>query len=306
MNFLTLKSLRIFDMLPSLWRLIFGQPFSSMMLWILLALILVISQGCSVKANYMGHLSDSILNNDDLDMVESGAPAYLIMIDSLISQDPNSEEILSTGAQLYTAYADVFVTDKQRSKKLANKAMTYAKKAICLADDDACGLTTKPYEEFQDIVASMDEDELPYLFTLGNAWASWIMANTDDFNALADISRIEDIMHQVIQVDETYKDGAAYLYLGTLSTFLPPALGGKPEQGKIYFEKAIALSQGKNLMTKVAYAKLYAKMIFDRPLHDRLLTEVMATDPAIPGYTLINTYAQQQARQLLDEADDYF
>ncbi len=293
-------------MLSSLWRLISGQPFSSMMLWILLVLILVISQGCSIKADYMGHLSDSILNNDDLDMVESGAPAYLIMVDSLISQDPESEEILSTGAQLYTAYADVFVTDKQRSKKLANKAMAYAKKAICLAEGDACGLTTQPYEEFQKVVASMDEDELVYLFTLGNAWASWIMANTDDFNALADISRIEDIMHQVIQIDETYKDGAAYLYLGTLATFLPPALGGKPAQGKIYFEKAIALSQGKNLMTKVVYAKLYAKMIFDRPLHDRLLTEVMATDPAIPGYTLINTYAQQKARQLLDEADDYF
>lgn len=293
-------------MLPRAGRLISGHSFSSIILWILLALILVISQGCSIKANYMGHLSDSILNNDDLDMVESGAPAYLLMIDSLISQDPKSEELLSTGAQLYTAYADIFVTDKQRSKKLANKAMTYAKKAICLANDDACGLTTKPYEDFQNIVASMDEDELAYLFTLGNAWASWIMANRDDFNALADLSRIEAIMRQVVQVDETYKDGAAYLYLGTLATFLPPALGGKPAQGKLYFEKAIVLSQGKNLMTKVVYAKLYAKMIFDRPLHDRLLTEVMATNPSIPGYTLINTYARQQARQLLDEADDYF
>ncbi|WDP84101.1 MAG: hypothetical protein HUN05_02100 [Desulfobacter sp.] len=98
--------------------------------------------------------------------------------------------------------------------------------------------------------------------------ASWIMANKDDFNALAEISRIEAIMAHVIRVDETFRDGAAYLYLGTLSTFLPPALGGKPDQGKIYFEKAIDLSKGKNLMTKVVYAKLYAKMMFDRPLHD--------------------------------------
>ncbi len=59
-------------------------------------------------------------------------------------------------------------------------------------------------------------------------------------------------------------------------------------------------------MAKVVYAKLYAKMLFDRPLHDRLLTEVVETDPAIAGYTLINTYAQKQARQLLDEADEYF
>ncbi|MDD9302312.1 MAG: hypothetical protein HUK40_08190 [Desulfobacter sp.] len=44
----------------------------------------------------------------------------------------------------------------------------------------------------------------------------------------------------------------------------------------------------------------------EHSLHDRLLTEVVETDPDIPGYTLINTYAQKQARQLLDEAEDYF
>ena len=293
-------------MMPRSRKPIPGSPFCSLLFWLMIPLVVILAQGCSVKSDMMTHLSESILNNNDLDMVESGAPAYLLMVDSLISGDPESEEMLATGAQLYTAYADVFVTDKERSKKLADKAMTYATTAICEANGDACGLRDKPYEKFRAIITDMDEDDLPYLFTLGNAWASWIMANTDDFNALADISRIEAIMHQVIRLDETYKDGAAYLYLGTLATFLPPALGGRPEEGRAYFEKAIVLSQGKNLMTKVIYAKLYAKMIFDRPLHDRLLTEVMETDPDIPGYTLINTYAQKQARQLLDEADDYF
>ncbi|MCG8636986.1 MAG: TRAP transporter TatT component family protein [Desulfobacterales bacterium] len=293
-------------MMPRSRKPIPGSPFFSLLFWLMIPLVVILAQGCSVKSDMMTHLSESILNNNDLDMVESGAPAYLLMVDSLISGDPESEEMLATGAQLYTAYADVFVTDKERSKKLADKAMTYATTAICEANGDACGLRDKPYEKFRAIITDMDEDDLPYLFTLGNAWASWIMANTDDFNALADISRIEAIMHQVIRLDETYKDGAAYLYLGTLATFLPPALGGRPEEGRAYFEKAIVLSQGKNLMTKVIYAKLYAKMIFDRPLHDRLLTEVMETDPDIPGYTLINTYAQKQARQLLDEADDYF
>lgn len=276
------------------------------MVWILILPCIVFAQGCSIKSDYMAHLSDSILNNNDLDMVEAGAPAYLIMVDSMIAQDPGSEKMLSAGAQLYTAYADVFVKDKQRSKKMAAKAMTYAQDAICRAENHACGLKDKPFDAFKTVVENIDEKELPYLFTLGNAWASWIMANKDDFNALADISRIEAIMNQVILLDETYKDGAAYLYLGTLATFLPPALGGRPEEGKAYFEKAIALSAGKNLMTKVVYAKLYARMMFDRPLHDRLLSDVVEADPNIPGYTLINTYAQKQARQLLAEADDYF
>ncbi|MBU0970353.1 MAG: TRAP transporter TatT component family protein, partial [Proteobacteria bacterium] len=50
----------------------------------------------------------------------------------------------------------------------------------------------------------------------------------------------------------------------------------------------------------------YARMIFDRDLHDRLLKEVLDTNPAAPGYTLVNTYAQKQARQLLENAEDYF
>jgi hypothetical protein len=268
--------------------------------------LLFLIQGCAVKSNMMTSLSKSILNNNDLNMVASGAPAYLIMVDSLIDQDPDSAEMLSSGARLYAAYSDVFVTDKDRKKKLVDKAMDYALQSICAAQSDACDLKDQPFEQFNAVVDDMDEDELPYLFTLGNAWGSWIMAHKDDFNALADIARIEAIMNRVIELDDTYNDGAAYLYLGTLATFLPPALGGKPEQGKHYFEKAISICEGKNLMAKVVYAKLYAKMMFDRQLFDKLLKEVMETDPNIDGYTLINTYAQQQARQLLDDADDYF
>lgn len=287
-------------------KLVCQTPLASLVFYLALVCAGLLSAGCSVKSQMMSHLSSSILNSNDLEMIEAGAPAYLIMVDGLISQDPESKQVLSTGARLYTAYGEVFVTDKARSKKLAQKAFDYAQDAVCIADSDACGLKAMPYEQFTATIANMDKGDLPYLFTLGNAWASWIMANTDDFNALADIARIEAIMERVIQLDETYEDGAAYLYLATLSTFLPPALGGKPEQGKAYFEKALALSGDKNLMPRVVYAKLYAKMMFDRPLHDRLLNEVVNSDPNVDGYVLINTYAQKEARKLLAEADEYF
>ena len=281
-----------------------GSCFLIRMAAVFAAVFLV--SGCSVSSKMMVQLSDTIVNNDDPAMVEAGAPAYLLMIDSLISQDPEDKDMLTTAALLYTAYADLFVTDKIRSGKLAAKALNYAEKVICLSDRQACSLTEKPYDDFTSAVDSLDKNSLPALFSLGAAWSGWIMANTDDFNALADISRIEDIMKKVVQLDESYRDGAAYLYLGTLATFLPPALGGRPEQGRAFFEKAIALSKGKNLMAKVMYARLYAKTVFDRTLHDRLLTEVLAADPVAAGYTLMNTHARQQAKILLDGADDYF
>jgi hypothetical protein len=272
------------------------------------AILAVICQaaGCSVSSRMMTHLSDTIVNSDDPAMVEAGAPAYLLMIDSLISREPDSRQMLSAGALLYTAYADLFVTDEIRSGKIAGKALAYASQAVCLSDRQACGLTEMPYDAVTAAVDRLDRHSLPALFALGAAWSGWIMANRSDFNALADISRIEVIMTRVVQLDESFRDGAAFLYLATLATFMPPALGGKPEAGKAHFEKAIHLSRGKNLMAKVLYAKLYARMMFDRDLHDRLLNEVLAADPYQEGYTLVNIHARDQARQLLAAADDFF
>jgi len=260
----------------------------------------------SATSDMMNHLSKSILNSDDLFMVKDGAPAYLLMIDSLIYKDPENTNLLRNAALLYTSYADLFVKDIVRSKKMADKALDYATRAICIENHDACMLKSKTFKELETIISNMKQEDVPALFTLGHAWAGWILVNKNDFNAIADISSIELIMQKVIALDKTYKDGAAYLYLGTLAGLLPPALGGKPEKAKLFFNKAIKISQGKNLMVKVIFAKMYARMMFDRKLHDKLLEEVLFADPYIPGYTLVNTRAQIEAQELLESAEEYF
>ncbi|MCP3898593.1 MAG: hypothetical protein GY707_02540, partial [Desulfobacteraceae bacterium] len=252
--------------------------FRSLILFLIVPCILSLTS-CSVivssaMSGMVDDLSTTILNSNDLDMVESGAPAYLLMIDSFVKEDSNNEEMLITAALLYTAYADTFVSDKQRSRIMADKAFSYANRAICSRKSNACSLNSIDYETFKNIIGKMEKKDLPALFTLGSSWASWIKANSNDFNAIAAISRIEIIMERVVELDETYKDGSAFLYLGTLATLLPPAMGGKPEKGRQFFERAIEISKGKNLMIKVVLAKQYARLLFDRELHDKLLKEV--------------------------------
>ena len=87
---------------------------------------------------------------------------------------------------------------------------------------------------------------------------------------------------------------------------VPPGLGGKPEIGKAHFDRAISISGGRNLMSKVFCAEMYARLLFDRELHDRLLTEVLEADVKAPGFTLMNVVAKKQAKQLLLSGDDYF
>jgi hypothetical protein len=59
-------------------------------------------------------------------------------------------------------------------------------------------------------------------------------------------------------------------------------------------------------MVKVMYAQYYARLMFDRKLHDRLLHEVLDAETHVPEYTLVNTLAQQRARELLKSGEDYF
>ena len=101
-------------------------------------------------------------------------------------------------------------------------------------------------------------------------------------------------MLRIVGIDPRYDFGGPYLYLGVINSIRPASLGGKPEQGKAYFEKALDLSGGKNQMVRVLYAQFYARLVFDQALHDRLLHEVIAADPVAPHLTLINIAGQAQ------------
>jgi TRAP transporter T-component len=270
-----------------------------------------ILSGCSMfissaSVDMTENLSHAILNNDDLTTVKDGAPAYLLMVDSLLYRDPDNESLLRGAANIYTAYTDVFVKDKERARKLTDKALDYAFRALCVRKPETCRFRTKSFKNFKDALSLLNIKDVPDLFTLGSAWAAWIQTHREDWNAVAEISRVEAIMQRVIELDEFYQDGAAHLYLGVLATLIPPALGGKPEVGRRHFERALEISKNKNLMVKVMYAQYYARLMFDRKLHDRLLHEVLNAKTHVQGYTLLNTLAQKRARELLKSGEDYF
>lgn len=264
--------------------------------------------GCAEYATHrMAHsLSQAILNQDDPATVRDGAPAYLLLIDGLIQDYPNDQELLVGGARLYTAYAAVFVNDTDRALRLTEKARNYGRRALCLRRPEFCDADSVRYDRFVADLAKTNKRDLPVLYAYATSWAGWLRVRRNEPTAMSDLPKVEDMLERVVALDETFEHGQAHLFLGILRSQLPAALGGQPEVGKAHFERAIALSHGHDLLAKVEYAHTYARLTFNRPLHDRLLKEVMAANPVVPGYTLNNVLAQQQARQLLDSADDYF
>ena len=284
---------------------------ATIILQCLLLLPLLMLPACSrlvarATDNLADNLSQAIANNDDPATVAAGGPAYLLMLDGMVQGDPGNENLLVQAATLYSTYSSAFVDDPQRAAKLSQRALDYAERALCVRRPEDCGLRQADFDIFEDRLQKMDIADVPVFYTLGAAWAGWIQARQDDLEAVAELARVEAIMTRIVALDEGYRQGGAHLYLGTLAILVPPALGGKPEVARMHFERAIALSGGANLMAKVLYAQYYARMVYDRERHDRLLTEVLAADPHVPGLVLQNTLAQERARELLASADAYF
>jgi len=252
------------------------------------------------------NLSNAIINNDDLATVESGAPAYLLMLDSFIEGDPDDTNMLISASKLYSAYAGVFVKDAERAKRLTQKSLDFAFRANCLEFQDRCNLKTMDFKKFEQTIKLYEKEQIEFLFTLGSSWAGWIQSHSDDWNAAADLARITKIMNHALKLDEQYQYGQIHMYLGVLNTLLPPALGGKPEVGKHHFEQAIHFSDNKNLMAKVVYAEKYARLMFKQELHDQLLNDVLKTEPRSKGFTLTNMLAHKLAKELLASGKDYF
>jgi hypothetical protein len=278
--------------------------------YLALPLLLLLSGCASLLASGTGKLADdlssAILNQDDLQTVRDGAPAYLLLVDGLIEGDRDNQKLLITGARLYGAYATVFVTEPARAQRMTEKARGYATRALCLRNTSVCHAQEQPYESFAAALAGLATRDVPLLYAYAASWAGWIQTHSDDWNAVADLPKVEAAMRRVVELDEGYDHGGAHLYLGVLASLRPPALGGKPDEGQAHFRRAIELSQGRNLMAKVQYALKYARLTFDRNLHDQLLHEVLDADAKAPGLTLINTLAKQQAQELLASAKDYF
>lgn len=279
--------------------------------WVCMVLAVFLFSGCgammrSVTTDLSEDLSNAVLNNNDITTVSTGGPAFLLLVDGLLEGDPESPALLMTGANLYSQYASNFASNPEQALNLSQKALDYALRAFCLRTKGDRALRSIDFEAFQRIIDGMGPADVPALYTLGAAWTSWIQVRRDDWEAIADLPRAKAVMARVAALEETYEDGSAHMYLGVFATLVPPAAGGKPEEGRQHFERALEISGDKNLMVYLLYAQYYARMVFDRELHDRLLTRVLELDPEVPGYVLANTAAQKQARALLEDAEDYF
>ncbi|NRB38205.1 MAG: hypothetical protein HRU20_07010 [Pseudomonadales bacterium] len=277
---------------------------------ILIFAIFAIS-GCSYliekqSNKFAQQMTDTLLNFEDPATVGAAMPTFLIITDSIARAEDASGASQLSAAQIYGAYAGAFVVEAKRKKVLSNKAFSYARSGSCKSDKKWCGIRELTNPDFKNFSDKLNADDVEITYAYAVAWLSYIQTHSDDWGAIANLPKAKLLLESVILFDEGYDHAGAHLYLGAIATTLPPALGGKPDIGQQHFLRGIELSHGRNLLMQVEYARRYARLLFEQELHHQLLTDVLAADPIEPGLTLMNSWAQQQAKVLLADENEYF
>ncbi len=271
----------------------------------------LLSSGCTIlvsnaASSFSENLGAAVLNQDDPELVQDGLPTLMLTLDSMIEGSPDNPQLLAAGANLYAIYGGLFDLDEDRALKLTARARRYGLKAMCETYEPSCAWPGMTYDEFVATLEGIGPKHADVLYSYGFASLSFLQARTSDYDTIAEFPLVQALFDHYLNISGDAVNSSVYTYIGTMHTLRPPSLGGEPELAREFFERAIAESGGHDLGAKVAYAKGYAKLLYERELHDRLLNEVLEADPNQDGFVLTNVMAQKEAAALLAEADDYF
>jgi len=279
-------------------------------LWAI-ALILMNSSCTSIIVNPMlDPLTVSMQKQTDLELLQEGAPSLLLLLDGLVASDPNNEKLLMTATRAYGAYATILYEDGQteRAVNMSIKSRDYGINLINLlpALKSIKGQTRQALAEIKKALAKATPAQVEYLFWGAYGWSTWIQYQEGSPAALADLPIVELIMLRVVELDESYYYGGAHIFLGAYYGSRPQIYGGKPDASRKHFERALTLNKRQFLPTQVAYAQTYARIMFDRELYLKLLTEVLEQPLMNSNIASSNKLAKVMAAKLIDQTDEFF
>ncbi len=262
----------------------------------------------SLAQSLVADVAKATERHDDPALVVQSMPAFLLLLEGLIEENPRNADLLFTACEAYASYATLIeLNDKERAHKSYGRAKEFGFRALQTHQKIAPLLDT-PLGEFSTITDLLRPRDLPLVFWTASAWGGWISTNLESMAALADLPKVIHLMEWVIGVDERFKHAAPHLFLGVYYAALPPMLGGQPERALHHFDRSYELTEGKSLMVSVLKARYYARQIFDQTLHDKLLREALNSETAPDASELLlqNELAKNMARHLLEESDAFF
>lgn len=294
----------------------------------LTAIFLTLS-GCGFKkvatkttAEVFYDASPTIDREADVELAQQSLLGFLKMLEGFYVQNPKDPVVLLLLTRSYAGYAYGFTennilkykgSDPQqyekyqtRAKRFYQRAKRYGLELLALDNSLEKGLEGT-LQDFEAGLQKQTKEDTEKLFWAGFAWGNYLNFHKDSVEAIASAPKIEAVMKRVIELDPDYYFGGAYTFMGAYYASRPKTLGGNPELARENFAKAIAVTEGKNLMAPTTEAQFYAVQIQDKGLYQSLLQKVLNADAAaLPDIRLTNELAKIRAKTLLEKQKLFF
>ena len=270
-------------------------------------LLLCISCTAVIVNPMLDPLTLSMQKQTDLELLEEGAPSLLLLLDGLLASDPDNIRLLMTATKAYGAYAMILYEEGKTGRavtmsiKARDYGITLLNKLPSLRNIDG-----RSIDEVQEALKKVQAEHVDSLFWGAYGWATWIQYQEGAPAAMADLPIVEQIMLRVVELDEFYYHAGAHIFLGSYYGSRPQIYGGRPEESRKHFERALEITKREFLLTQVAYARTYARMMYDRELYLNLLTEVIKRPLVDSDAASSNTLAKVMAKKLISQTDEFF
>lgn len=293
------------------------------------ALLLALSLlgGCSVKGFVIDRMGNALAEggsvyatDDDPALVAEAVPFGLKLVESLLAERPNHRGLRFAAASGFTQYAYAFVEQEAdrledddleaatalrlRARRLYLRARDHALAGLAIGRPDC--LATLPRDPRGAARAACRQDAA-LLYWAAAAWGAAIAISKTEPDLVADQPIVEALIDRALEVDESLDQGAVHVFLIAYEPSRIGAAGDGDLRSRRHFERAVALSGGRQAAPFVTLAETGSVRRQDREEFERLLRRALAIDPdAEPRFRLANLVMQRRARWLLSRADRLF
>jgi len=291
------------------------------------ALAWLASSGCSIHRYAVNQFSDAVsqsgavfASDDDPDLVKASSPFSLKLIESLLSGNPRHRGLLLAATSGFTQYAFAFVqedADETEARDLteAEALRTRARRLYLRAQRYGLRGLEAGHPGFSDALPAhprtaahcATKKDVPLLYWTACAWAGAISLSKDNPDLVAQIPAMEALIDRALELDESFDHGAIHGFLIAYEMNRQGAAGDPAARARQHFDRAMALSGGKEAAPLLAMAESVAVQKQDVKQFDSLLQQALAINPdAHPETRLINLVMQRRARWLLSRKSDLF
>lgn len=296
-------------------------------LCIQLALTTFLFSGCSVKKLAMNQLGDALSgggdvfsSDDDPELVGDALPFSLKLMESVLSETPEHEGLLTSLASGFTQYAYGWVQldadeieddDYDRSVELRERAIKLYKRANRYG---MRGLEAK-YPGFGDEFRSNENaalqrlkaEDVELLYWTALAWGGAISLSLDDMDLVGDLAYVEAMMLRALELDPDWEMGSIQSFFITYEMSRMNGEGDPVENATRFYRRALDLSKGKLASIYVSYAESVAVDQQDKELFLATLNKAIEIDvDENPSLRLNNLLYQRRAKWLLTRLDWLF